>query len=237
MTPLLAAAYLEERAEYVRQNTLDLDRQALQTLPGMETLTRVRSHLGQSALATKGRAYTPAQVQMTAAAQTPRHALATQIAHAAGLRAHELLTLRPTIEQPASRHRIWSAARFQGRPDQVRYTVVGKGGLVREVAMPRPLAAQLEARRLTVPRHVTDRQVYYTPSYDLGGGKGWSASFRAASLRALEWSTGAHGVRHSYAQERMEELPALGMDYPEALEVVSQEMGHFRPDITEVYLR
>jgi hypothetical protein len=28
-----------------------------------------------------------------------------------------------------------------------------------------------------------------------------------------------------------------GMDYREALEVVGQEMGHFRPDITEVYLR
>ena len=26
-------------------------------------------------------------------------------------------------------------------------------------------------------------------------------------------------------------------DYSEALEIVSQELGHFRPDITEVYLR
>jgi len=127
--------------------------------------------------------------------------------------------------------------RFQGRVDQVRYTVVGKGGLVREVPIPRPLAEELESRRLPAPIRVTDRQVYYAQAYDLGGGNGWSASFRAASYRALEWSTGAHGLRHSSAQERVDELQNRGMDYREALEVVSQEMGHFRPDITEVYLR
>ncbi|MFT7318300.1 MAG: hypothetical protein ACI8WF_002750, partial [Pseudoalteromonas distincta] len=43
--------------------------------------------------------------------------------------------------------------------------------------------------------------------------------------------------RHSYAQERMIELNALGFKYKTALETVSQEMGHFRPEITEVYLR
>jgi hypothetical protein len=127
--------------------------------------------------------------------------------------------------------------RFTGRADAVRYTVVGKGGLIREIAIPRPLAIQLEARRLPAPILVTDRQVYYTQYYELGGGKGWSASFLAASLRELEWSTGAHGLRHSYAQERVAELQHCGIDYPEALEVVSQEMGHFRSDITEVYLR
>jgi integrase len=237
MTPTLADAYLQERAEYVRQPALDLDRQALQTLPSMASLARVHSQLGRSALATGGRAYTPAQVQLITAAQTPRHALATQLAHAAGLRAHELFTLRPVAEQPASRHRLWSVTRFTGRADTVRYTVVGKGGLIREIAMPRPLAMQLEARRLPEPIPIVDRQVYYTQYYAVGGGKGWSASFRAASLRALEWSTGAHGLRHSYAQERMAELQHRGIDYPEALEVVSQEMGHFRSDITEVYLR
>ena len=44
-------------------------------------------------------------------------------------------------------------------------------------------------------------------------------------------------MRHEYAQERMETLQSMGYEYREALEVVSQEMGHFRPDITEVYLR
>jgi hypothetical protein len=35
----------------------------------------------------------------------------------------------------------------------------------------------------------------------------------------------------------MNELQKIGYDRDTALETVSQEMGHFRPDITEVYLR
>lgn len=50
-------------------------------------------------------------------------------------------------------------------------------------------------------------------------------------------STGAHGLRHSYAQERMTELQNRGLSRDAALETVSQEMGHFRPEITETYLR
>ena len=61
-------------------------------------------------------------------------------------------------------------------------------------------------------------------------------SVSAASERALGWSTGAHGLRHSYAQERMAELQA-SLSRDAALTTVSQEMGHFRPEITETYLR
>ena len=35
----------------------------------------------------------------------------------------------------------------------------------------------------------------------------------------------------------MRELQGRGLFYREALEIVSQELGHFRADITEVYLR
>ena len=237
ITPEQTTLYLAERSEQVSQSTLDLDRQALQTLPNIEKLDRVRAEQSRSALATEGRAYTPKQVEMIAAAQSPRHALATEIAHASGLRAHELLTLRRAADQPASTHRGWSETRFTGREDTVRYSVVGKGGLVREVPLPRDLAERLEARRLDQPTQVTDRGVHYQQSYDLGGGKNWSQSFSAASQRELEWSTGAHGLRHAYAQERMDELQGSGVSYTEALGVVSQEMGHFREDITEVYLR
>ena len=237
MTPEQAERYLAERADYVSQSTLDLDRQALQTLPHIDKLDRARAALGRTELATESRAYTATQVHMIAAAQSQRHGLATEIAHAAGLRAHELLTLRPAAEQAASTHRTWTDTRFTGREEHMRYSVVGKGGLARDVALPRDLAERLEARRLDEPAPVTDRRVRYTQHYDLGGGKNWSQSFSAASQRELEWSSGAHGLRHAYAQERMEELQRSGLAYPEALGVVSQEMGHFRADITEVYLR
>lgn len=245
LTPETAKSYLEIRAEEVGQKTLDMERQAIQAMmthvtnglsPG-EKLEVVKSHHEQ---VLNSRAYTPEQVQAVADRQTERNALATEIAHAAGLRAHELLTLeraenRPPDERPAD------SEKFTGR-EGVRYTVEGKGGLVREVVIPSHLAERLEDRRLDEPRTVTDRGIHYEQKYNIAGGKAWSNSFSAASERALGWSEGAHGVRHSYAQERMNELRDVNrenghLEREHALTVVSQEMGHFRPDITEVYLR
>ena len=233
-------AYLEQRAQLVGQKTLDLDRQAaqvfLRTTGALEANSRlpvIKSELDQ---ALKSRAYTRAQVERVAQAQQARNSLSTQLAHAAGLRAHELITLRPIAErQPDPRPS--SAEKFSGREPGVPYTVTGKGGLTREIRLPRHLAEQLEARRLQEPTRVTDRGVHYTQRYDIGGGHTWSQSYSSASTRALGWSAGAHGVRHSYAQSRMRELQNLGLMRDEALQVVSQEMGHFRASITEVYLR
>lgn len=227
-----ALLYLAERAEQVRQPTLDQDRQAIQTLLGAQ-LPRVTSEL-TSALS--GRAYTSDQITAIAAAQSDRHALATEIAAACGLRAHELLTIRRADEQAPSQHRTWRPDMHHGRIGQL-YVVVGKGGLRRSVLVPGELADRLEARRLDQARVVVDRGIRYESRYDIGGGQAWSSSFGSASQRVLGWSTGAHGCRHSYAQTRMHELQGTGYRYDAALAVVSQEMGHFRASITEVYLR
>jgi integrase len=232
-----AINYLEQRAEEVGQKTLDLDRQAIQaalmhTGAIQERLAVIKSEHQQ---VLEARAYTPEQVSMVAERQSEKHALATEIAHAAGLRAHELITLAPASERPAD-IRPALESKFEGR-EGVLYTVHGKGGLVREVLIPKNLADRLEARRLDEPKLVTDRNVFYEQRYDIGAGNLFSASFSRASDRALDWSTGAHGLRHSYAIERMDELQSRGYDRDTALETVSQEMGHFRPDITEIYLR
>jgi integrase len=232
-----ALTYLEQRAEEVGQKTLDLDRQAIQaalmhTGAITERLAVIKSEHQQ---VLEARAYTSEQVKMIAERQTEKHALATEIAHAAGLRAHELITLAPASERPAD-ERPALESKFEGR-EGVLYTVEGKGGLCREVMLPKDLAERLEDRRFDEPKQVTDRGVHYEQRYDIGAGNLFSASFSRASERALDWSTGAHGLRHSYAQERMDELQSRGYDRDTALETVSQEMGHFRPDITEVYLR
>lgn len=241
MKPADAVQYLEQRGQSVGQSQLNTERQAIQmmqqtltqALGPQEPLPVIRSELEQ---AVSSRAYSQWQISEIAARQTPHNALATQIAAAAGLRAHELLTLRPASERPAD-IRPARDEKFAVR-DGERYTVHGKGGLIREVLLPRELASRLEAVRHAEPQRVTDRGVYYQQHYKIGGGKNWSNSFSKASQRALEWTTGAHGVRHTYAQERMSELQlSAGLSYRDALEVVSQEMGHFRPDITEVYLR
>lgn len=239
ITPTLAVQYLEQRGQEVGQKALDMERQAMQAM--MQHVTgklaadeRLPVITAEQAQVLSGRAYTAEQAQRIAAAQSEPHRLATQIAHAAGLRAHELLTLRRGDQRPPD-PRPSLDSKWQGR-DGVIYTVQGKGGLVREVLIPHDLAVRLEARALATPQSVTDRGIHYQSHYDIGGGQRWSNSVSAASERVLGWSTGAHGLRHSYAQARMNELQnRLSRDC--ALETVSQEMGHFRPDITETYLR
>jgi integrase len=227
-----ARHYLAERSILVGQKTLDLDRQAIQIHLGQKLEIVCSSK--ESTLFT--RSYTPTQVERIAHAQSEANSLATRLAYHAGLRAHELLTLRPAGERIASGHRQWCADRFSGREGD-RYTVVGKGGLVREVVLSQELVTALEARRLEEPRLVIDWDVHYSQHYDIGGGRAWSQSFSSASKRELGFSKGGHGLRHSYAQERMAELQQQGMGYDQAKATVVQEVGHFDKETTEVYLR
>lgn len=232
ITTLESQQYLADRATKVTQKTLDLDRQALQ----MHLAVRLEVVKSEIATHLSSRSYSPAQVDRITSAQSARNSLSTRIAYNAGLRAHELLTIQPTTERPASSHRDWSIDRFVGRIGE-RYTVEGKGGLVREVLLSRDLASQLEVTRLSESRQVSDRGVNYIQHYDIAGGQAWSQSFSAASQRELGFTNGAHGLRHSYAQERMEELQRRGMNYDTAKTTVAQELGHFDKETTEAYLR
>ncbi|KJS40048.1 MAG: integrase [Rhodospirillaceae bacterium BRH_c57] len=235
-----ARAYLAERSQTVSQSTLDRDRQAIsRTLGNVSKLDRVdfrSTATGGRDLAHQSRAYTPEQVQAIGARQSDRNALATQVAAAGGLRAHEILTLRPADERGPSTHREWSQERGQGR-EGVSYTVAGKGGLVREVTLPQALAERLEAARLATPQITVDRVTHYEQHYNIGGGQSWSQSFSAASKAELGWSTGAHGLRHSFAQDRLVEHQSRGLSYDAAREAVAQEVGHFDADTTNAYLR
>jgi hypothetical protein len=233
-----AIRYLDHRSGEVRQKSLDMDRQALQTLIG-ERLPVIRSEI-ETILTT--RSYTTDQIRLVTEALSEKHQLACEIACAAGLRAHELLTIRPVSERPSSSHRKWRQDRFHGRAGAI-YTVIGKGGLCREVMVHADLASRLEAQRLPTPKNVVDRGIRYKQHYNITGGRSFSQAVSSASKRALGWSQGAHGLaRHSYAQQRMQELLTTTRNgrliaYNEAKLILSQELGHFRPDIVDVYLR
>ena len=108
---------------------------------------------------------------------------------------------------------------------------------VPEIQLPSPLAVRLEQCRLDTARQVTDRGIHYQQHYAIGGGQPWSNAFSRASTTVLGWSKGGHGLRHSYAQDRVMELQTLRLSQEAAKEVVSQELGHFRPEITDTYLR
>lgn len=240
LTPEQAIRYLEIRGDEIGQKALEQEKHAIQImmqnltgkLSADERLPRVESEFQQIL---SSRSYTRQQVEMVISSQRDTNALATQIAYAAGLRGHELLTLRLPHERPRTDKEM-RPERFTGR-DGVIYTVKGKGSLVREVLIPKHLSEKLEALRLDKTQKAIDRKISYAQAYAINGGQRWANSFSQAAKRSLFWSAGAHGLRHSYAQERMHELQKSGFTRNLALEIVSQEMGHFRPEITETYLR
>jgi len=149
-----AISYLEQRAEEVGQKSLDIERQAIQSmfrhvtgkLSESETLRVIRSEHEQ---VLHSRAYTPEHTHAIADNQREQNALSTEIAYAAGLRAKELITLLPIEERPADVRNDKEPLdeKFMGREGQ-RYSVIGKGGLVREVMIPDNLAQRLEERKL-----------------------------------------------------------------------------------------
>lgn len=239
-TPELAREFLEYRAEFVVQNTLNVARLALESmlhfvlnnLAHNKKLTVIKAvkYIKKSC-----RYYTNQQVYLIKSHQREKQSFATELAYSAGLRAHELFTIRTLEEQPPDK-RPMLKTKFLGRKG-ILYTVKGKGGLIRTVLVPYHISLLLEDKRLSVPIQKRDRTVFYNQYYNISGGQNWSNTFSAASQRALNWSRGAHGLRHSYARDRMNELLALGLSREESLETVSQELGHFRPEITETYLR
>lgn len=235
-----ARQYLAERATQVGQSTLDRDRQAIQSLLQLTGKLGSDQHLkviqAERQQDLQPRAYTPDQAQAIRERLSPRNALGLEIAHAAGLRMKELLTLARRDELSPDQ-RPADSEKFGGHDNHTRYVVTGKGGLAREVSIPNELAARLEAVRLDEPRTVRDRGILYRQHYAIGGGHALSQAFSAASKAVLGYSTGIHGVRHSYAQQRHYELQRLTGDPERALRIVSQELGHFRPEITQVYLR
>lgn len=241
----LARQFQEYRAETKGYSSINMERQALEkfmvttgALAPNEKLPMIKSELEEIL---KSRAYTQSQISEIQKHQRSENSFSTSLAAAAGLRAHELLTINRPKEQPAtdrtSQKGLPLNTKFSGLSG-VKYTVNGKGGLIREVIIPNALANKLESLRLDKPRVIYDREAKYEQYYNLKGGKNWSSSFSHASSRAFGWSHGAHGLRHTFAQERMEHLQLKDfLDREQALETVSQELGHFRPDITECYLR
>lgn len=243
-----ATDYLEHRKSEVSQKTLDMERQAIQkvlilngSLSSKSSLEVTKSELKTVLLP---RAYTLDQVNAICGHQNEANSLSTMIAYNAGLRAHELLTIERknekdvTLRPNKDNEKKFYKNKFEGRNNTVAYIVTGKGGHIREIRLSQELSAKLEERRLVEPRIVKDRTVFYKQKYDLNGGNSWSKSFSKASKAALGWSTGAHGLRHSYAQERMETLKQIcGHSKEDALAIVSLEMGHYRSEITTVYLR
>jgi integrase len=240
MTVIHAKLYLEQRAELAEtKSTFNTDRGAvyamLRNQGKLGPLEQISVRYERDEIMSS-RSYTHTQIDRIRDRMTPKNALCVDIAHVAGVRAHELYTIDKLSNQPAD-IRPEHELKFQVKTDWERYSVNGKGGLVREIRLPPELAKRLESYRLPTSVQVRDRAVFYDKKYDLSGGKKFSNAFSAASKRTLGYSNGAHGIRHTYAKTELGRYQQRGVPFVDAKTIVSQELGHFRPDIVDAYLR
>lgn len=234
--------YMFERREHIQQKTLNQIRQALQIV--------YQQHIPyiQSTKPTvlSKRSYTLEEVHLIISKQNSSNGFTTKLAWHTGIRAHEAATILPIQERAASTHRDWDHRLFIGMPEHKLYTVIGKGGLIRAVAVPLFLIDDLEARRIK-PKNIIDREINHVTYYDIGFGQNWSQSFSEASKKSLGLSRGAHGLRHSHSKDRINKLLiefkcnkdefGCNSQVKDSLKVLSQELGHFRTDILFCYLR
>jgi integrase len=229
-----AAEFLKWRAGTVGQSAVSLGRQAINLhLFPSDPLPFVVS---DRPCALQNRAHTDGAMKMLKAAAEPDLLLSIELAQNAGLRAIELVTIGRLTDQAPSQ-RDWDRRRFMGRTSFEIYVVRGKGKLFREVAIARHLAQRLEKRRRLGSALVRDRTADLDSFYDLLGGQHFSDAFSSMSSRVLGFSHGAHGLRHNFAQRRRDELLCMGLSFDEAIEVLSQELGHFDTKNTLSYLR
>ena len=239
----LAQEYLESRrTNGICQKSLAFEKKMLERIisiftPNTKLISIIESERTTKPKSLSNRAYTLQQTSLILNNQSSYTQLSTRIAFNAGLRAFELLTIQRSNEASPSDNRLWRSDLFKGRDEGVAYIVTGKGGLSRTVILSTEISNLLEERRLDEPRIVEDRYAKkVTQLYDISGGHKFSRSFSKASMKALGWSMGAHGSRFTYAQERMDKSIKTE-SYETAKTIISQELGHFRPDITERYLK
>ncbi len=225
-------AYLFARSWRVGESQLNCDYWALELWTGRK-LQKFESAKPQQL---KPRAYTAEQIAAIAARQTPMYAFSTWLAATIGLRGMELLTIGPLDEQPRD-PRPTPPFLHAHLPPGVLYSVAGKGGLVRTVLVPMPLVRPLEARRRPFPIQVRHGRSLLTSYYDIAGGTPWAASFSWACERTFGKTAGAHGLRHTYVQSRIDALLGHSVPTKAAKKAVSVEIGHFRLDVIELYLR
>jgi len=120
----------------------------------------------------------------------------------------------------ASQLRGVSTDRHTGK-EVGRYEYIGKGGKVGMATMSVETYRELE-------KAIAEKGTFEVRQ----------DSFRDAlkKIAGAEYNNrSVHGIRYNYAQARLHELQAHGMSRDQAKAVVSKEMNHERPEITELY--
>ena len=150
--------------------------------------------------------------------------LALFLARYAGLRIHECFRIDTATAERALRENA--------------ITIKGKGGKVRTVpineqiaiAMRKQLERTPRGHKLLVPDEIpTDRAINHLQFFIM---KHRDEVRDADSNRPMTF----HGLRHTYAAEKYQELVDSGKSPLDAHFEVSRLLGHERPDVTNIYL-
>ena len=246
MTNAQAQAWIYRLPERgVTDGTISSYKTALECCDNIEKIDAPPALVPKGEKATLPRATTPERAALIWNEQSENMRFVSQLVGNAGLRAKEPSTLRRLDRVPADDpawrkmgRRKWDARRLEGR-EGIKYLTIGKNGLPRIVVIRHDLSERLEARLLDQPRVIQDRGAPVTQYYDLPSGQSWSQSFSDAAQRVLGpgQSPGGHALRHAFAHERMDHHLNSGLEFDDAEELVAQQLGHFRPESTDTYLR
>lgn len=229
-----ASKFLRDRALTCRQSTINLDRQAINF--HLHYATPVAFVAAEVETILTNRAYNNKQIDLLVDAAEPDLASAILIATDGGLRDMELITIsEPNVLSPSQRN--WNPNRFAGWENDVQFVVHGKGGLRREVRLSKDSAVRMQPFALEQPQVVKHRGADLTSYFSLMSGQRFSIEFGKLSKSVLGFSNGSHGLRHSFAQRRRNELMCCGFSYDQAILILSQELGHFASKNTFAYLR
>ncbi len=229
-----AKAYLSEIASTKKQSTVSLARQAINM--HIHPTTPLVFVTSQVPTIPKNRAYSRKQIDLLCACADPLLRFSILLAADAGLREMELMSIAPKCALSSSA-RNWSNDRFRGRHGDQGYVVHGKGGLLREVYVSHGLAIELDSHLRPEMLRVRHRGAHLNSYFDLMGGHEFAIKFGRLSKKILGFSNGAHGLRHSFAQNRRDQLICCGFSIEEAIQILSQELGHFSTKNTLAYLR
>lgn len=232
VTAHIAEQFLQSKSFECVQKTIDAYRQAI------SLVFDIKPHYiasAKSSLLTP-RAYLQTQITHLLKVASPTLNFSIRLAAATGMRSIELDTIS-RISDISESEREWLPERFFGRESDVIYVVIGKGGLRRCIRVPPALSLELEDSRLPAATRKTQREIHYKKRYSIVGGHNFSQQFSRLSIQEFGWSTGGHGLRHRYAQDRIMFLQREGFTYQYALKIVAQELGHFSSQNTLAYMR
>ncbi|MEW5773223.1 MAG: site-specific integrase [Thermodesulfobacteriota bacterium] len=177
---------------------------------------------------TEARAYRDpeALVRNVQGEKPEKFALAARIQHEGGARISEVSRIRENDLRGLLQHPT--------RGVQGAFNVEGKGGKFRLIYISEGTYKLLES---AIRAAGGEWGLQRHRNRDLCEHRAYGRALKEAAQHTGQHYSGSHGLRHSFAQARMNELIASGVVREVALYQVSKELGHQRPDISEHYLR